>query len=159
MFGVVWLSLAMGCRPEFAPTPTSGLRMRLIDLAKKEAKQGDGSAHCYLGWVYATGSGTLKDVKLGVQHLNTAAESDRPLATRILQVLPEEDEETRLDQLVAEIRSGAVAGDTDAQFILATWVAFGHGLSANPKEAMRQMRIAAENGNNFAGKAAKIMAE
>jgi len=147
-----------GCREEVTTDLNPSLRTRLVRLAMERAEDGDVSAHAYLGWCHATGSGVMWDAALAERNLAAASKGGTRLAGRLLQNVREVSGDKRLAKCVATVREAAGNGDADAQLIQATWMLFGERLVRNEKEGRRLMAIAAGKGNAFAKAVAQLLA-
>lgn len=147
---LVLVGLAAACREDVTtnlkPTP----RVRLVRRAIEMSAEGDVSAQVYLGWVYATGSGVLRDRELAEKNLTAASREGSRFAGRLLKIVGDKSAVEGLEKCVAEVRRSAQIGDADAQFIQAIWMLFGEGLRQNPREGRRLVSIAAERGNTLA---------
>jgi len=122
-------------------------------LFKQAADTGDVLAQADLGHMYLTGHGTPVDPAAAAEQFRAAAEKGNAYAERELAVLTEHGTGTPQDAAAALLlyRAAAAQGLAAAQADLGFDYQFGRlGLVADPVEAARLLRLAADQGNPFA---------
>ena len=125
-----------------------GLYITAFNLALKAAEKGDPQAHTLIGRMYADGTGTAKNVKLGAEWFARGAELGDAEAQFALGTLLAEGDGVPKDRVAAGNMFEAAAAQRHpaANYNLALLYLRGDGKPENPYRAVAHMRYAAEQG-------------
>jgi TPR repeat protein len=122
-------------------------------LFKQVADTGDTLAQADLGFMYLQGRGTPGDPAAAAAQFRAAAGAGNAYVQDQLATLTEQGRGTQKDDAAALglYRAATAQGFANAQANLGLAYRFGHlGLAADPQEAARLFRLAADQGNAFA---------